>query len=260
MVNQLNKFSPHLADRMKPLRELLSSRNEWTWNDGHDTAFQDVKTALTSSETLSTYDPSLETVLSADTSSFGLGAVLQQRHDDVLHLVAYISRALTVTETNYTQIEKEALAITWACEWFHQYLTGLHFNVETDHKPLVPLLYTKALDQLPAIVQRFRLRMMRFDYSITHVPRVELKIADVLSRSPVSSTFAEDDNFQNKVNAYVDMLVQNLPVTERRLQEILTVQDTDPTCSQLKSYCQNGWPHRSKIAGSLKPFFQFAMS
>ena len=103
---------------MKPLHELLSSRNQWTWNDGHDTAFQDVKTALTSSETLSTYDPSLETVLFADTSSFGLGAVLQQRHDDVLHPVAYISRALTVT---YAQIEKEALAITWACEQFHQH-------------------------------------------------------------------------------------------------------------------------------------------
>ena len=101
---------------MKPLRELLSSHNQWTWNDGHDTAFQDVKTTLTSSETLSTYNPSLETVVSADASSFGPGAVLQQRHDNVLRPVAYISRALTVTETNYAQIEKEALAITWACE------------------------------------------------------------------------------------------------------------------------------------------------
>ena len=95
---------------------------------------------------------------------------------------------------------------------------------------------------------------MRFHYSITHVPGVELKVADALSRSPISSTCDEDNDFQNEVTAYVDMLVQNLPVTNKRLQEILTAQYTDKTCSQLKSYCRNGWPHRSKVVGSLKPF------
>ena len=36
---------------------------------------------------------------------------------------------------------------------------------------------------------------MCFDYSITHVPEIELKIADALSRSPVSSTFDKDNKF-----------------------------------------------------------------
>ena len=55
-------------------------------------------------------------------------------------------------------------------------LIGLHFQIETDHKPLVPLLSAKPLDQLPIRVQRFRLRMMRFDYVITHVPGKNLQI------------------------------------------------------------------------------------
>ena len=71
-----------------------------------------MKTAVISSEKLSTYNTSLETVVSADTSSFGLGAVLRQRRDDILHPVAYVSRALTDTKMNYTQIKKEAPAIT----------------------------------------------------------------------------------------------------------------------------------------------------
>ena len=74
--------------------------------------------------------------------------------------VAYISRSLMTTEQRYAQIEKEALAFTWACERFSDYLVGLQFHIETDHKPLVPLFSTKNLDELPIRVQRFRMRMM----------------------------------------------------------------------------------------------------
>ena len=74
--------------------------------------------------------------------------------------VAYVSRAMTQTEGRYAQIEKEALAITWACDRFSDFLMGLKFHVQTDHKPLVPLLSTKGLDELPLRVQRFRMRLM----------------------------------------------------------------------------------------------------
>ena len=62
---------------------------------------------------------------------------------------------MTKTEQRYAQIEKEALVITWACNRFQDYLMGLEFHVETDHKPVVPLLGTKRLDELPLRVQWF---------------------------------------------------------------------------------------------------------
>lgn len=69
-----------------------------------------------------------------------------------LQPVAYVSRALTKTEQQYAQIEKEALAVTWACERFQDYLIGLSFHIE-----MVPLLSTKNLDEMPLRVQQFRL-------------------------------------------------------------------------------------------------------
>ena len=63
--------------------------------------------------------------------------------------VAYASKSMMETEKRYAQIEKEALATTWACEKFATYILGMKFLIETDHKPLVPLLGTKHLDSLP---------------------------------------------------------------------------------------------------------------
>ena len=128
---------------------------------------------------LALYDPIRETVVSADASCYGLGAVLLQRQPDgIMKPVSYHSR--------YAQIEKEALAFTWACERFSDYLVGLKFTIETDHKPLVPLFSHKNLDELPLRVQRFRMRMMRFVFTIHHVPRKDLLVADALSRAPVN--------------------------------------------------------------------------
>ena len=44
MANQLGKFSPSLATRTQPLRELLSKKNAWIWSSAQDQAFQAVKT------------------------------------------------------------------------------------------------------------------------------------------------------------------------------------------------------------------------
>ena len=55
--------------------------------------------------------------------------------------------------------------------------------METDHKPPVPLFSTKLIDELPVRIQRFRMRLLRFDFTISHVPGKSLMTADTLSRA-----------------------------------------------------------------------------
>ena len=91
---------------------------------------------------------------------------------------------MTATEQRYGQIEKEELALTWACKRLADYLVGLQFHIETDHKPLVLLLGTK---HQPIRIQHFRMRLMLFLFTISYVPGKHLIAADALSRAPITS-------------------------------------------------------------------------
>jgi len=71
----------------------------------------------------------------ADASSHGLGVVLLQQKQNSWWPVAFASRALSDTERYYAQMEKEALALTWAAEKFSEYILGKSITLETDHKP-----------------------------------------------------------------------------------------------------------------------------
>ena len=101
---------------------------------------------------------------------------------------------------------------------------GLRFKIQTDHKPLIPLFSTKRLEELPIKVQRFRLHMLRFNFDIVYVPGKNLVIADALSRAPLMSPDQLDQQFNDEVQAYVDMTIQDLPVNEQRLMEIQQAQ------------------------------------
>ena len=78
-----------------------------------------------------------------DASPVGLGAVLVQERNGESRAVCYASRSLSSVERRYSQTEKEALAIVWACERFHLYLYGLQeFDLMTDHQAL-KVLYSR---------------------------------------------------------------------------------------------------------------------
>uniref|UniRef100_A0A1A8CXN4 Gypsy retrotransposon integrase-like protein 1 n=1 Tax=Nothobranchius kadleci TaxID=1051664 RepID=A0A1A8CXN4_NOTKA len=257
MVNQLGKFIPGLAEKDKPLRDLLSKKNQWVWSCAQQKAFNQLKGDLTSTPILALYDPNKELKLSADASSYGLGAVLFQQEGEQWRPVAYASRSLTETEQRYAQVEKEALGLTWGCERFKDFLIGRHFSLETDHKPLVSLLGQQALTELPPRIQRFRLRLMRYSYTISHIPGKEILTADALSRAPVdhdpdSKATAE---LLEDTNIYVEEIVKCMPATPSYITQLREQLKTDSICSDVMAFCQSSWPEYSHLTGPIKAYW-----
>ena len=94
LAQYLSKFLPHLSDITKPLRELMQRDTVWVWEQAQD-ALAKLKQAVSSTPVLRYYNLKEEVTLQGDASQSGLGAALMQNKQPV----AYVSRALTPTET-----------------------------------------------------------------------------------------------------------------------------------------------------------------
>ena len=133
MVTYMGNFVPHLSHHTEPLRQLLKKDVTFYWDDQINQSFQEIKTLLkrASSKPLGYYDRKKAVIVQADASLRGLGACLIQ--DD--RPIAFASKSLTGAESEYVNIERELLAVVFACIRFNTYLQGCSFTVQSDHKP-----------------------------------------------------------------------------------------------------------------------------
>ena len=123
---------------LEPLNRLLNANTLWSWSVEQENSFKKSKEILLNSDALVHFDPKLQLVVVADSSAYGIGGVLCHLIDNVERSICFVSRSLTVTERNYSQLEKEAFAMAYALRKFHYYLWGqANFTVITDHKSLL---------------------------------------------------------------------------------------------------------------------------
>ncbi|XP_012936958.1 uncharacterized protein K02A2.6 [Aplysia californica] len=241
VVNYLGRFVPNLSTVMKPLTDLLNHDAEWAWTPAQSSAFTKVKKLQSSAPTLAFFDMRKPVLVSADASSYGLRGVLLQEDRGDLQPVAYCSRTLSRAERNYAQIEKELLVATWACEKFDRYLIGLlSFTLLTDHKPIVPLINSKELNDAPVRCQRMLMRMMRYSGKAVYTQEKNMTVADSLSRSPVVST--EPEEFGEEIEAHIATIQMSWDATDSKLDEIRNKSQQDPTISAAIQYTRSGWP------------------
>ncbi|CAI7851949.1 unnamed protein product [Closterium sp. NIES-54] len=132
-ANYYNRFVPQYAKIATPLTNLLKKNTPFKWEDVHQQAMEQLKTALTSAPVLILPDPEKDYVIEADASDQAVGAVLMQDQGKGLQPIAYLSKKLHGAELNYPIHDKEALAIITAFKTWRCYLEGRKTTVYTDH-------------------------------------------------------------------------------------------------------------------------------
>lgn len=209
LVNYVSKFAEDLATKIQSLRH---SCYELT----HTQDFEQLKAKIVAYPTLATFSTQRKTRVSADSNNIGLGGILEQLHyDGSWHLVYYCSKTLSDSEKRYAQIEKEALAVTWAFERLEQFLLGLEFEILTDYKPLVVILAFKEINKLSIRLQGFRMRLLKFQYNITYVPGKTFFVPDALSRAPLSESSDDIDIILDDSKVYINAIYSD--ITEQTL-------------------------------------------
>ena len=95
---------------------------EFKWQWEQEVAFGKLKELITSTSALADFTANSKTRIVADASSVGLGVVLILLQGNEWRATAYALRGLTDVERRYSQTEREALVLVWACECFNMYI------------------------------------------------------------------------------------------------------------------------------------------
>ena len=163
----------------------------------------------------------------------GLGAVLAHKLPSGEEKpIAYASRTLSNSERNYSQIDKESLAIIFAVKHFHFFLYGKdRFTIYTDHKPLISLFgaHAKLSTLVAARLQRWALTLSAYNYKIEYRTGASNGNADALSRKPFVQTNLDNQIIDGTTNNVLN--IETIPfnvsyeemVRETRKDRILSV-------------------------------------
>ena len=114
LASYYRHYIHQFANTAKPLNALTQKATAFEWTSACQDAFNSLKSKLTQAPILaypSFHQHTSPFLLQTDASAVGLGAVLEQDG----HVIAYASRTLNKAELNYSVIQKECLAVVFAC-------------------------------------------------------------------------------------------------------------------------------------------------
>lgn len=204
MVNYYSKFITNFSQKMLPLYDLLKKENKYVWSKECQRAYDTIKSDVTSDQVLVHFNPNLPIILTTDASGSAVSGVLSHKLENNLKPIAFVSRALSKSERNYSTLEKEALAIIYCVTKLRQYLLGNQFILRTDHKPLTAIFgENKGLPIMAsARMQRWALILSGFNYSVQYI-KGDSNHADGLSRMPqcVHSKDSQEVNYINFIES-----------------------------------------------------------
>ena len=186
LANFYGRMIPDFATKMLPLNEIR--KEEFRWEKEEQNDFENIENELCANPLVQPYSLTKEATVTTDASEKAIGGVLSQGHPMI-----YVSRKLSQAEQNYSNIEREALAIVFVVTRLKKFLLGRRFTLQTDHKPLKYLFAPD--EEIPktasARITRWAIALMGFDFEMKYRPGEQIPHADALSRLDFDD---DDDN------------------------------------------------------------------
>ena len=241
-MNYLSKFIPYLSDFRQLLQELLKKENEFCWMPVHDEAFKNLKSAIVKDMMQKYFDTNLLIYIETDASKKGIGVALMQPDLNVqntsktavpnnLRPVYYVSKMLTVTESNYSNIEREMLGVVFSVLHFKYFTYGHSITVITDHKPLITLFKKNITASSPRL-SRMLIKIIDFQIDLQHQEGSKIHLSDAISRFNTH----DSDNARNSSVPIADfnMSIHEIEhITGFKPITIKEIQDTTASDTQL---------------------------
>lgn len=234
------RFIRDASTKTFPLRQLLQKKTRFEWTKKCEEAFLNIKKEIVSNTVLMSFNPDLPIIVSCDASPVGVAGILSHFVNGVERPVAFVSRALTPVEQNYSQLDREAVAIYWAIKKFFVYLYGTLFTLITDNKPFTRIFKTDS--SLPAITSSRLLRyasfLAEFQYQLKHRSANQQTNVDYLSRAPPKrgkNSTELDETDEISVNS-----INTISTPTLSSDNIRKHTDVDPELSQLKADLLSG--------------------
>ncbi|XP_003738321.3 uncharacterized protein K02A2.6-like [Galendromus occidentalis] len=272
LINYYGRFVDRLHRYKAVFEALLRKDTKFLWSPAHDQAFEKVKDVLSGPLVLAHYDPRQKLIVAADACETGIGGVLLQRYaDSSTKAVFHISKSLNPAQRNYSQIEKEALALITTVERLRKFIWGRRFVLQTDHRPLLALFrtsQTKGLsDRTAARLRRWALRLVGYDFDIEYIRTADFGHADALSRliqqARKDAADPEMDEVIANVNAQ-ELEILSLTSDARFFthtgEKIREATRKDPLLQQVSQRLLQGWNKSDSKDPNLRPFAQQADS
>ena len=259
LINYLNRYSVLSAHLTVPLSALTHQATDYKPGKIHFENFNQLKVEISNMMALPYFDVNAKTTLQMDAPKKGLRTCLIQKSK----FICYASRALTKTDQNYQNLERETLGTIWGMEKFHYFLYGKEFTLETDQKPL-EIIYKKHMVDISPRVQRLIVRSFPYlPFKVVYKKGTD--IADALSRvTPMDP----EDNIQlpiiavNTITIWILLSVESQCSFSNKLDQLRKSTAQDDQLTRFRGYINTGflcdkknlptdhhefWPHKKML-------------
>ena len=162
---------------MKLLKDTSNRSRKIDWTDEATASFFKVKDLKALQARLYFLTDDNPIFLLTDASDYGIGAYLYQLIDNIERPIAFISKSLSGAQLKWSTIQTEANSIFYSVTNLQYLLRNRSFRLLTDHRNL-----TFVGDSVNAMVVRWKLALIQYDFDIEHIADVKNVVADLLSR------------------------------------------------------------------------------